>query len=140
SITDPPIERKLELLHIMNDLGIHWADIGLPGAGPRAVADVTRLAQEIADQKLAIRPSCAARTHVNDVRPIIEASQQVGVAVETTAFIGASPIRHYAEGWDLDRMLSLISTSISMSAEAGLPTTFVTEDTVRSRPDVLATL
>ena len=140
SITDPPIEAKIELLRLMNDLGIQWADIGLPGAGPRAVTDVTRLAKVIIDEGLAIRPSCAARTHVNDVRPVVEISQSVGRAIEVMAFIGASPIRHYAEGWDMDKMLKFISSSIELSAKAGLPTTFVTEDTTRSRPDVLATL
>lgn len=140
SVTDPSIEDKLELLHTMNDLGIHWADIGLPGAGPRAVADVTRLGREIVDQRLQIRPSCAARTHVADVQAVIDCSQAVGRPIEVMAFIGASPIRQYAENWDLDRMLGFIESSVSLAAKAGLPTSFVTEDTIRSRPEVLARL
>ena len=140
SAQDPDIDEKLELLHLMNDLGIHWADIGLPGAGPRAVADVTRLAKEIVDQKLAIRPSCAARTHVNDIQPIIDISQRVGRPIEVMAFIGASPVRRYAESWDLDRMLSLTATAIELAAKAGIPTSFVTEDTIRSKPETLAKL
>src|SRR5690606_1313077 len=51
SVQDPPIEQKIELLHIMAALGIHTADIGLPGAGPRAVADVRALALEIARER-----------------------------------------------------------------------------------------
>ena len=39
SVKDPPIEEKLRILHLMEDLGIDFVDIGLPGAGPRAVAD-----------------------------------------------------------------------------------------------------
>jgi 2-isopropylmalate synthase len=39
SVIDPPIEEKLKILHLIAGLGIHTADIGLPGAGPRAVAD-----------------------------------------------------------------------------------------------------
>src|ERR1041385_1341562 len=62
SVIDPPIEQKIELLHLMASLGINAADIGLPGAGPRAVEDVTRLAQEIINCKLDIAPNCAART------------------------------------------------------------------------------
>jgi 2-isopropylmalate synthase len=36
SVTDPPVEKKRDLLHLRVQLGIHAADIGLPGAGPRA--------------------------------------------------------------------------------------------------------
>ncbi|MCH6560627.1 hypothetical protein IH799_09775, partial [candidate division KSB1 bacterium] len=36
SVTDPPIGKKIEILHLMNDLGIHTATLGLPAAGPRA--------------------------------------------------------------------------------------------------------
>ncbi len=140
SAVDPPIERKIEILHLINNLGIHWADIGLPGAGPRAVADVTRLLQEIEEQKLAIKPSCAARTHPNDVQPIIDISQKVGRNIEVMAFLGCSPIRQYAEGWDLDRMLRMSGEAIEMAVNAGLSATFVTEDTTRSRPDTLDAL
>jgi 2-isopropylmalate synthase len=45
SVIDPPIDKKIEILHLMDSIGIDSADIGLPGAGPRAVADVTRLAK-----------------------------------------------------------------------------------------------
>ena len=34
SVTDPTIEQKIEILHLMDALGIDTADIGLPGAGP----------------------------------------------------------------------------------------------------------
>ena len=55
SAVDPPIEDKIQLIHLMNDLGIDYADIGLPGAGPRAVEDGTRLAQEMARQAFWMR-------------------------------------------------------------------------------------
>src|SRR5205823_2859639 len=47
SVKDPTIEEKIEILHLMDSLGINHLDLGLPGAGPRAVADVERLAREI---------------------------------------------------------------------------------------------
>src|SRR5262245_6834646 len=68
SVIDPPVDQKIQLLHLMDSLGIDAADIGLPGAGPRAIADVTRLAKEIADCKLDIRPNCAARTVLADIQ------------------------------------------------------------------------
>src|SRR5215510_5216028 len=64
SVTDPPIEEKKRLLTLMDALGIDTADVGLPGAGPRAVEDVTALSAFIRDRKLKIRPNCAARTMI----------------------------------------------------------------------------
>lgn len=140
SVVDPPIEDKIRILELADAVGIHCIDIGLPGAGPRAVEDVTRLAEHIRDNNLKIRPSCAARTHVNDIRPIIEISQKVGIEIEVMAFLGTSPIRQYAEGWDVDWLVDTASSAIGFAAESGLPVTFVTEDTIRSRPDTLQRL
>ena len=61
SVLDPPIEKKIQILHLMEELGIDSVNLGLPGAGPRAKLDVLRLAQEIASRKMRIRPKCAAR-------------------------------------------------------------------------------
>jgi 2-isopropylmalate synthase len=137
SVTDPAISDKIRMVELANDLGIHHIDIGLPGAGPRAVEDCTVLAEHIRDEKLAIRPACAARTHVNDVQAVIDVSQVVGIEIEVMAFIGSSPIRQYAESWDLDRMLRFSSEAIDLAVANNLPVTFVTEDTTRSRPEVL---
>src|SRR5690242_13879145 len=46
SVRDPSIEQKLEILHLMEDLGINALDLGLPGAGQRAVEHVEALARE----------------------------------------------------------------------------------------------
>src|SRR5262245_6790683 len=105
SVRSPAIEDKLAILHLMDRLGIDTADIGLPGAGPHVVRDVTRLAQEIANQKLKVRANCAARTLKQDITPVIEVSQKVGIPIEVCTFIGSSPIRQYAENWTLDQML-----------------------------------
>jgi 2-isopropylmalate synthase len=101
SVKEPPIEQKLELLHLMEALNIDTADIGLPGAGGTHAAGVERLAHEIADKKLKIRPNCAARTHQNDIIPIVEISQRAGIPIEACTFIGSSSVRFFAEGWTL---------------------------------------
>lgn len=137
SVVDPSIEDKIRLLEIANDLGIQHINIGLPGAGPRAVEDCTTLARHIADQGLEIVPACAARTHVNDVQAIIDVSQAAGIPVEVMAFIGSSPIRQYAENWDMDLLLKRSAEAIDLAVQADLPTCYVTEDTTRSRPEVL---
>ncbi len=140
SVVDPPIEDKIRLLHLMDRLGIHTADVGLPGAGPRAVEAVTALAREIVDAKLSIRPNCAARTLIADVRPVAEISQKVGIPIEACTFIGSSPIRQYAEGWTLAKMLKVSEEAVTFAVREGLPVMFVTEDTTRARPEVLRAL
>jgi 2-isopropylmalate synthase len=140
SVIDPPIEKKLEILHLMDSLGIEAADIGLPGAGPRAVQDVTRLAKEIADCRLSIRPNCAARTVRADIEPIIDISEKVGIPIEVGAFIGSSPIRQYAEGWSLEMMLTATEDAVKFAVSHGLPVMYVTEDTTRAHPDAIRAL
>lgn len=140
SVVDPPIAKKIEILNLIEKIGVQCADIGLPGAGPRAFEDVLELAREIERNNLKVEPSCAARTHPNDINPIIEISNKVGRPIEVMAFLGSSPIRQYAENWDLDRMLRMSGEAIELGVKAGLNVTFVTEDTTRARPDTLDAL
>jgi len=140
SVVDPSIDDKLRLIELANDLGIDTSDIGLPGAGKRAVEDVTTIAEHIRDGKLAIKASCAARTHQNDVQAIVDISQKVGIEIEVLCFIGSSPIRQYAEDWDLARMMKLSADAIDLGRRYNLPVAYVTEDTTRSRPEVLTKL
>ena len=140
SVRTPSIEQKLGILHEMVALGIDALDLGLPGAGPHVVRDVLALAREIADRKLPISPNCAARTVEADIKPIVEISQQAGIPIEAATFIGSSPIRQYAEGWTIDRMLELAEKAVSFAVKQGLPVMFVTEDTTRAHPDDLRRL
>jgi len=140
SVIDPTIEKKIEILHLMDSLGIDSADIGLPGAGPRAVADVTRLAKEIADCKLDIKPNCAARTVIADIKPILDISEKIGIPIEACTFIGSSPIRQYAEGWSLEMMLTATEEAVGFAVSHGLPVMYVTEDTTRAHPATVRAL
>ena len=134
SVVDPGIEDKLQILHLQEQIGITSSDIGLPGAGPRAFADVLRLAQEIRDQRFSVQANCACRTVEADIKPIVEVSQRVGIPVEVYAFIGSSPIRQYAENWDLDHILRTSEAAIKFGVKEGMNVAYVTEDTTRSRP------
>ena len=140
SVTDPSIEDKLEILHLMEENGINGADVGLPGAGPRAVADVTRIVEEIVEQKLQIKPSCAGRTLAVDIEPIADIAQKTGKVLEADLFIGSSPIRQLAEGWDVDRLLRITEKAVTLAVKLGLEVMYVTEDTIRSQPDTLRKL
>ncbi len=138
SVRNPPLEVKIRLLRLMDALGIESADIGLPGASPQARATIVALAKETASLRLT--PNCAVRTHPADVRGAIEASVEAGVAIETCAFIGSSPIRRIAESWSLDTMRRNVEESVSLATRNGLPVMFVTEDTTRADPETLIAL
>ncbi|HEX9109079.1 MAG TPA: LeuA family protein [Longimicrobiales bacterium] len=140
SVQDPSIDAKIRILHLMAQLGIHTADIGLPGAGPRAVADVRALAREISSARLPIAANCAARTVRADIEPIARVSQEVGLPIEACTFIGSSPVRQYAEGWTIDRMLRATEDAVTFAVAEGLPVMYVTEDTTRALPDTLKRL
>lgn len=140
SVIDPTIELKKQLLRLMSDIGITIADIGLPGAGPRAVQDVTDLARFARDDKLKIKVNCAARTVKSDIEPIAHIQNEVGIPIAAYCFLGTSPIRQYVEDWDLDRLLRTTDEAITFAIKEGLEVAFVTEDTTRSSPDVLSTL
>jgi 2-isopropylmalate synthase len=140
SVSEPPVEQKIELLHLMDELGIDTADIGLPGAGGTHAAGVELMAREIAEKKLKIRPNCAARTHRNDILPIVEISQRVGIPIEACTFIGSSAIRFFAEDWTLDKLLKLTEEAVSFAVSEGVPVMYVTEDTTRANPDTIRAL
>jgi 2-isopropylmalate synthase len=140
SVVDPKIEDKLEILHLLNDVGVEYADVGLPGASKRAFDDVLRLAKEVADNKMNIRLGCAGRTVVSDIAPMVEVSQRAGIPIEIMTFIGSSPIRAIAEDWSVELIKRRSIDAIDFGVKAGLPVTYVTEDTTRSRPDVLGEL
>jgi 2-isopropylmalate synthase len=137
SIHHPDIQDKVYLLYLMRDLGIDAAELGLCGAGDRFKYHVTVLAREISNQGMPIQPQSAARTMQADIAPIVDASEEAGIPIEACIFLGTSPIRQYAEGWDLDFLLRQTEESVSFAIEHGLPVMFVTEDTTRARPEAL---
>jgi isopropylmalate/homocitrate/citramalate synthase len=140
SVRDPSIEEKIQILHLMEDLGIDTVNIGLPGAGPRAYADTEALAREIVKCRMKIRPNCAARTHKNDIRPIAEISQRVGMAVEAATFLGSSPIRRLVEDWTVDHLQRTTEEAVKFTVAEGLPSMYVTEDTTRTDPKTVRAL
>jgi 2-isopropylmalate synthase len=140
SVYDPTIEEKIEILHLMESLGIDSLNIGLPGAGPRAAAHTEALAREIANNHMKIRPNCAARTVEADIRPIIEISQRVGIPLEAATFLGSSPIRRLVEDWTVDHLERTTEKAVRFAVNHGLPSMYVTEDTTRTDRDTVKRL
>ena len=137
SVHQPNLDQKFEILHAMAPLGIHFADIGYPGASAGMLDDVVGLAREIADAGLDIEANCAARSHKADILPIAEAQQRAGVPIEASIFLGSSPIRQFVEGWDLPFLLRTTEDAVQLARSEGLEVMFVTEDTTRAQPEVL---
>ncbi|MBI2395855.1 MAG: 2-isopropylmalate synthase [Deltaproteobacteria bacterium] len=140
SAFDPAIGEKIELLHSMDGLGIGVVNVGLPAASARNRADSEALCDEIVRSKLRIRPAAAGRTVVSDLVPIVELSQRAGVPVAIYTFIGSSAIRALAEDWSVERIVRQSAEAIRFGVREGLEVCYVTEDTSRARPEVLATL
>jgi 2-isopropylmalate synthase len=140
SAIDPTLEEKLELLHLMDRLGVWQLDVGLPGAGAHQRAAIERLCREIASAKLSIKANVACRTVVADIEPVAGIVQKTGVPLEVYAFIGSSPIRQFAEEWDVAFIEKQSVEAIRFAVSQGLQVAYVTEDTTRSRPDQLRRL
>lgn len=140
SVRDPSIAEKLQILHLMEAVGINMLDLGLPGAGPRAREHVEALAREIAANRMKIRANCAARTHENDIRPIAEIVQRTGLKIEAATFIGSSPIRRFTEGWTDDFLLQTTERAVKFAVSLGLDSMYVTEDTTRCDPEMVKRL
>jgi 2-isopropylmalate synthase len=136
----PGVDAKLDLLRLMDALGIDTADIGLPGAGERMRRETLSVAREMAREGLRIAPNCAARTVEADLRPIAEIIQAVGRPVQVALFIGSSPIRQYTEGWTIETLVRNTRDALAFARANALDVMYVTEDTTRSRPEDLERL
>lgn len=140
SVRNPSIEEKIEIVRLMEALGIDTVNVGLPGAGPRAFADAEALAREIVAARMKIRPHAAGRTQKQDIQALIELSQRVGQPMEVALFLGSSPIRRLVEEWTVDHLLRTTEDAVKQAVAAGLPVMYVTEDTVRTDPATIVAL
>ncbi len=137
SVTDPDLPAKRDLLHRLARLGVDAIDLGMPSAGPKAMAAVKALMIEIRDHRLRLQPSAAVRTVEVELAQIAEIQQRVGLPLQASAFLGSSPIRMDVEGWDLDYLVTLTRHAVAFCRRNNVRVIFVTEDTTRSRPEHL---
>src|SRR5262245_415203 len=140
SVRHPSADEMVAVLHAIDAVRTDALHIRLPGAGPHVVATTKRLAEEIRDAKLRVKPNCAARTVVADIEPIRKISEETGVEIEVAMFIGSSPIRLEVEGWDVDHLLKVSETALRYAADHRLPIMYVTEDTTRAHPETVRRL
>ena len=135
SARNPTIDQKIELLRYMEKLGIQKVDLGLPGAGPQHIEHIEALLSAIKDEEMKIKPGCAVRTLVSDIEPLVDLQAKYEMQIQASAFLGTSPIRQFAEGWTMERILSTCEEAVSFAVNNDIPVMFVTEDTTRSKPE-----
>ncbi len=135
SARNPTIAEKIELLSYMERLGMQKVDLGLPGAGPFHLEHIEALLAHIKDNDYSIRPGCAVRTLMSDIEPLVDLQAKYEMEIQASAFLGTSPIRQYAEGWTMEKLLSTMETAVSYAVDNDVPVMFVTEDTTRSKPE-----
>jgi 2-isopropylmalate synthase len=140
SVRDPSIGEKIEILHLMEDLGIERVNIGLPAAGRRAFADTEALAREIISSRMRIRPNIGGRTHPQDIQAMIDICERVGQPIEAAMFLGSSPIRRVVEDWTVEHLQRTTEDAVRFAVSAGLPAMYVTEDTMRTDPSTIIAL
>lgn len=140
SVRDPSLDEKIEILHLMEDLGIDLVNIGLPAAGPRACADAEGLAREIIGSRMKIRPNLGGRTHKSDIQAMIDVCERVGRPIEAAMFLGSSPIRRLVEDWSVEHLQRTTADAVRFAVSAGLPVMYVTEDTIRTDPPTVIAL
>ena len=135
SARNPEIEQKLELIDYMEALGIQKVDLGLPGAGPFHVGHIDAMLSHMGKNDYELRPGCAVRTVVSDIEPLVDLQAKHERQIQASAFLGTSPIRQYAEGWTMEKILSTAEKAVTFAVDNDIPVMFVTEDTTRSKPD-----
>ncbi len=140
SVRQPDTAERSELLALMAEVGVSTANLGLPAAGARAFEECLASCRAVEQGRLPLAVACAGRTLESDLLPIVELAQRTGVKIEAHAFVGSSPVRAHAEGWDRALVRRRVESALTLLVKAGLPVTFVTEDTTRSQPETLSEL
>ena len=135
SARNPTIKQKIELLTYMEKLGIQKVDLGLPGAGPFHIEHIDAMLNHIVENNYQIRPGAAVRTVISDIEPLVDLQAKFEIPIQASAFLGTSPIRQYAEGWTMEKLLSTMEKAVGFAVDNDVPVMFVTEDTTRSRPE-----
>jgi 2-isopropylmalate synthase len=91
--------------------------------------------KHMGDRDYSLRPGCAVRTLVSDIEPLVDLQAKHETQIQASAFLGTSPIRQFAEGWTMDKIISTAERAVTFAVDNDIPVMFVTEDTTRSKPE-----
>ncbi|MCK4848010.1 MAG: 2-isopropylmalate synthase, partial [Candidatus Heimdallarchaeota archaeon] len=141
SVSHPSLNEKIQIIRLMEKLGINSVNLGMAFSSSRFREDVEGLARAIKEEELSIKANSPSRMITEDIDLIVDIISRTETPIEVCAFIASSPIRVLVEGWKLDKIVKdvekTITRAVNQSVEEIL---FVTEDTTRSSPEVLKKL
>ncbi len=134
NIKHPNRERKAELLSKMIKSGVDAIDIAIPIARRRHLREAKELVKLIPAN---IRITCLARTQEQDIKAALELAESAGRPIETIIFCGASQVRMWVEGWNVDQLRDWMSQSVSLATREGLIANVATEHTTQADPEAI---
>ncbi len=140
SVVHPTLDRKIELLGLMAEVGVDVVKVGMPAVSARVFEDAVALSRAAVANRRPLRVACAARALPEDVARVAEVSERAGVPVDAYVFVASSTVRAAAEGWDRAAVRALGATAIDAARRAGLTVAFVAEDATRASPEGLSEL
>ncbi|MCK6439392.1 MAG: 2-isopropylmalate synthase, partial [Planctomycetes bacterium] len=140
SAINPTVSQKIELVDLMCELGISKTDVGLTGASAHQKEHVYEIYKHVLNTGNRIKISSAGRTVIQDIEGMVDIGQKLGHPLEADLFLGCSPIRQYAEGWDLEKLLKVAREAIEFAHKNKMTVMFVTEDTTRGKPSDIEAL
>jgi len=129
----PSVEERIRLLTRAHDLGIAEATIGFP-AQRESASLVRSILDGALERDVNMRFGLLGRMLEPDILAIQHVREETGASVSAWLFLGASPIRRYAEKWDIERLEGMAHKALGLAARLDLPVNFGIEDSVRAEP------
>ena len=74
---------------------------------------------------------CSKNSQV-DIEPLVDLQAKYEIEIQASAFLGTSPIRQYAEGWTMEKLMKTMENAVTFAVDHDIPVMFVTEDTTQS--------
>jgi len=122
-------EEKIEIAKLLDTMGIHRIEAGMPAVSPQDKAAV----QDIASLGLKAEIFCFARCLIADV----QAAKECGCKAVVVEIPSSEHIIKNAYGWTLDRAMKSSIEATRAAKEAGLYTVFFTVDSTRTEVERL---
>ena len=141
SVSHPSVNEKMQIIRLMEKLGINSVNLGMAFSSPRFREDVEGLARAIREEELSIEANSPSRMITEDIDLLVDIISRTETPIEICTFIASSPIRVLVEGWKLEKIVKDVEKTITRAVNQSVEDIlFVTEDTTRSSPDVLKKL
>ena len=137
-IKQPTLDEKLTIIDFDAQVGIEAIDICLPGEKKTPhFQEGIECARYIAERYPQIEIVVLTPTREDYVEATLDFADKAGVKLSSILFRGSSDLRLYAEDWELDQIVADMYKFSKQLTDYGHKVISATEDTTRSKPDVL---